>query len=107
MPLLTPAGTALSRAICAGFGQPGVVVEVEGIVSRPWASVTFAGERHALRLRLVGAEAGAAADVFLERLSEREFELPGHLVADIVLVARQRGADGERLTLEALTVEGD
>jgi hypothetical protein len=107
VPLLTPAGTALARVICAGFARSGVVVEVAGVASRPWASVTFAGERHVLRLRLVGAEAGAAADAFLDGLSECEFELRGHLVADIALVSRQRGADGERLTLEALTVEGD
>ena len=51
--------------------------------------------------------AAAAADALVEGLSEREFDLTGHVVADIALLSDERREDlGEvRLELEALTVE--
>lgn len=48
----------------------------------PWASITFAGTRHALVLSFDGAEAVAAGERFLAELPEHEFVIPGQLVAD-------------------------
>jgi hypothetical protein len=95
------AGEALRRALCATFAT------VEHHESRAWASVTFSGERHRLVLRLAGDGAAAEADRFLDGLAEREFALDGHILADIVLVADDRDAQGVRLTLEALTIAAD
>ena len=103
MAALTAAGAALARTVRAAFA--GGAVEVEAVDSRPWASVTFAGERHVLRLRVGGTRAREAADRFLDGLGVREFELRGHILADIALVSRRSGGDGERLVIEALTVE--
>ena len=100
------AGDALIRALRATFVTFGAAAIFEEIASRPWASATFSGARHRLRLRIEGEGAQAAADAFLDGLAEREFELAGHIVADIGLVEDLRG-DGVRLTLEALTVEVD
>lgn len=106
MPAMTAAGAALIRAIRAALAQSGGTVDVDGIDSRPWASATFSGEHHFLRLRVGGRDAGAAADAFLDGLDEREFGLGAHVVADIALVSRRLDGAYERLALEALTVEG-
>ena len=105
MAALSAAGAALARAVRAELAGGGVEVAVEAVASRPWASATFAGERHVLRLRVGGTGAAAAVDRFLDGLGEREFELRGHILADIAAVSRRSGGDGERLELEALTVE--
>ena len=96
------AADALQQALRAGFAGTATVEELE---SRSWASITFSGERHRLRLRLEGECAAAAADEFLDGLAEREFDLPGHVLADIALVSDEREEAQVRLTLEALTVE--
>ena len=67
----------------------------------------FAGARHQLRVALEGAGAvGAAAD-FLHALPQLELAIPGYIVADIALVAEERGDGGDyaSLELEALTIE--
>ena len=99
-------GDELARALCATIATMcGVAVEAR--TSRGWASATFSGQRHALRLRLDGPAATAAADRLLGGLDEREFALDGHILADIAPVLDERAADGRRvrLELEALTVE--
>jgi hypothetical protein len=90
------AADELKRVVCAGGA-------VEALTSRPWASVTFSGERHEFVLRLPLA----AASAFLDGLEAREFALRDHILADIALVAAERDDVGARLTLEALTVEAD
>ena len=54
---------------------------------RPWASITFCGSRHTIALAFKGAEAIAAGERFLEALSEHEFEIPRHLVADAAVIS--------------------
>ena len=102
----TDAGAELRRVIGANFVNLGAAVTFEALTSRPWASITFAGERHKLTLCLPGPGAQAAVDAFLEGLEDREFALRGHVVADNEATGIQRAEDGQvRLTLEALTVE--
>ncbi|MFN3944719.1 MAG: hypothetical protein ACK4K7_07305 [Allosphingosinicella sp.] len=101
------AATALTRALARGFAALGEGYRLERIDSRPWASVTFSGARHRLVLRLAGAGAEQAADRFLDGLEEREFQLPGHYVADIARVSDARAGGVVRIEIEALTVEAD
>ena len=102
----TTAGAELKRALRRWFAGVGAAVTFEASASWPWASITFAGERHRLTLSLPGPGAQAAVDAFLDGLGEREFALRGHLLADIEAIGVARDADGQiRLTLEALTVE--
>jgi hypothetical protein len=78
---------------------------VEETRSRRWASVTFQGARHEIAFRVEGDGAEAAAGRFLSGLDARSFELRGHLVADLSLVAAERRPGLARIRLEALTVE--
>ena len=106
MKQMNDATTAFLRSICATFAT--FRMTIEEIRSRSWASATFAGARHELTFRIEGEGAGAAADRFLENLEAAEFELRGHILADIALVAEERIDGGwVRISLEALTVEDD
>ena len=103
-PPLTDAATALLHAIrvhfvhFAGFA-------IEEMSSRRWASVTFRGARHELAFRLEGEGAEAEAGRFLSGLEARGFELRGHLLANLSLLAEERRPGWARIRLEALTVE--
>ena len=102
----TRAGAELKRALRVNFVNFGAPVTFDPVASRPWASITFAGERHRLTLCLPGPGAQAAVDTFLDGLADRDFALRGHVLADIEVTGIERDADGQlRLTLEALTVE--
>lgn len=84
-------------------------VTVDSLTARPWASITFSGARHRLRISFNGPGAvGAAADV-LQRLENLEIDVPGLLLADLALLADSRSDDGTRawLDLEALTIDDE
>lgn len=97
------AARPLARAICATFAESVGPHAVE-TTSEEWASITFSGERHRLAVRLTGAGAPAAVDAFLHGIEEREFTLPGHIVADVALVSVQLEAEAVTLVLEVLTI---
>lgn len=73
--------------------------------SREWASATFVGARHRFALTISGPKPSEAATRFADGLDAMEFEIPGHLVADIVVVERSDRSVGTAMTIEALTVE--
>jgi len=104
---MTNATTALIDAISVNF----VNFAVEDIRSRSWASATFSGVRHEITFTTQGEGAEAEAELFLDGLAEREFDLCDHILADIALVSRTSmpGPDGPlvRIDLEALTIEED
>ncbi len=100
----TDATTALLRALRSAFDSVNFV-NFERVQSREWASITFTGARHEVTIRLDGEGAEAAADRFAAGLDATEFRLRGHILADIVLVGRERTEHGVHLQLEALTVE--
>lgn len=103
---MSDATSALLRSLnfmnFAGF-------HVEEIKSRSWASATFTGVRHQIGFRLEGLGADEAADTFLAALEEREFNLPGHILADIAPISTLRRESSEdpvvRIGVEALTIE--
>jgi len=66
-----------------------------------WASATFTGARHHFVLALDPKDEWWRYAAF----EEREFDVPGHIVADIAFVAHERNPTECRLTIEALTVE--
>lgn len=94
---------ALRRALTTAFAEAMVNANIGNIRSDGWASATFTGMRHELGLRL----SGSGVDAFIAGIGEREFDLPGHILIDIV--ATEIGRDGEDrlVTLEALTVAAD
>ncbi|WP_197277055.1 hypothetical protein [Sphingomonas profundi] len=95
------AQTLLLRALCPP-GMPAPTLRLAH--SEAWASATFAGARHRFEFDTV---APARADAFAAALGDREFALPGHLVADIAVTGRTANAAGVALTIEALTVENE
>ena len=100
------AADQLVRLLGAELERLGASVQVEAMESRSWASITFAGARHRLGLRLEGEKAAPAADAFLAGLADQDVELRGHLLADLSLLEDERVDGGPvRLSLEALTVE--
>ena len=100
---MSDATTALLRAISVNFVNLRPVIEA--IRSRDWASATFLGARHELTFRIEGDGADAAADTFLRDLTEREFDLRGHVLIDIAALGSESLPDGVRLSVEALTME--
>ncbi len=54
---------------------------------KPWASITFEGDRHTVDLAFIGTPAIAAGETFIAELAEFEFAIPGIIVADASIVA--------------------
>ena len=73
------AAEALRRALVAAFASDRIIADIAAVRSTPWASVTFTGVRHELSMRL----SGPRADELITGLSERELDLPGHILIDI------------------------
>jgi len=48
----------------------------------PWASITFSGKRHSLRILYDGVIAAEAGEDMIAALPDHEFTIPGQLVAD-------------------------
>jgi hypothetical protein len=73
--------------------------------ARPWASITFSGQRHRFAIHFGGPEAAAMARFMARTIACDEFDIGGHLVADIV-ASQPVEKDGEMVVeIEALTVE--
>lgn len=104
---MSPAAASLVRALLARAGIDRNRILLSDICSTPWHSLTFAGERHRIDLRVPGPGAGAVARLLTHGLDEAEFVIPGQIVADIAVQgAMFEHPDGSvSLTIEALTVE--
>lgn len=76
-----------------------------------WASATFNGARHNFSLAVSGTGAADIAAKMQAEIGEAEFDLTGHLVADILVTARRTDWHVSppviRIEVEALTVESD
>lgn len=96
------AETLLRRALEAQAEAAGCPVTlVESDWSR-WASATFTGARHLLRL---AAPPSPALDAWIARLPEADLRLRRHLVADLAVEHVRRTEDRVTISLEVLTVE--
>ncbi|MGJ3649517.1 hypothetical protein ACLB0R_13725 [Sphingomonas sp. GlSt437] len=96
------AGALLIRAIEADARRRGIAAVVSAATAKRWASATFNGMRHELILMLSGTP---TTENWLAGLPEAEFNLPGHLVADLAIDATRRDGTALIATLAALTVE--
>ena len=94
----------LLRAVREKAERDGLA-EIVATRSEAWASATFRGARHSLSLQLDGDGAEDRATRLGETLDAMEFRLPGHLVADIALIARRSNPHGVSVEIEALTLE--
>lgn len=100
-------GKALARLLCATFATFGGDVRIEQLGRNDWASVTFSGTQHRLRVVLDGAGAAGAGADFLQQMGEIDLPIPGHIIADVGLLAEGRNDAGDHaeLELEILTIE--
>jgi hypothetical protein len=102
---ISEGGARLGQAIAADLAAYGCAVQITPLSRRDWASATFAGERVRFGLYLSGVGATAAADALVGDLPEREFDLGGAFVAEIVAVLDERTTNAVRLIIEALIVD--
>jgi hypothetical protein len=99
------AATGLLRSLIARGDIEKDKILLTSFESSDWHSLTFSGERHEISLRLIGADATAAAQRLLANIADAEWRIPGSIVADIGLDERADGEDGSvALRLEALTI---
>ncbi len=103
---MSRAATGLLRALLERIGDQADRILLSAVESVDWQSLTFAGERHLLMLRVPGPDAEEIARGFTSGIEEAEFAILGHIVADIALAAEPvRAADGSvTLKIEALTI---
>lgn len=90
----------LREAVLAICGGAGTILTHE---ERAWASITFAGKRHALVLKFEGWEQVLAGELLIQHLPDHEFTIPGQLVADATItVVDHRFGPVETLTVTAV-----
>ena len=102
---LSGAAAQLLRCLMARIGLDPDRILIGRFHSVDWQSLTFTGERHELSLRLVGPDSDQALARLRDGLGDAEWQLSGHVVADILIVGQEKSGDGSILVdLEALTL---
>ena len=103
---MSPAAAALLRALLARAGLDRSRILLTEFRSTDWQSLTFVGERHEIRLRILPPDSEMIAIRLAEGLEDAELEVTGHFVADIAIVERTplRPDGSIEFTIEALTV---
>ena len=103
---MSPAAAGLLRALLARAGVDRNRILLSDFRSTDWNSLTFAGERHEITLRIPGPGAALPVTWLVGGLEEADFTIPGQIVADIALIRPPSDqADGSILVeIEALTV---
>lgn len=102
---LSPVANMLMRSLLQRAGLDPSLVYVSKFQSVDWQSLTFTGERHEFCLRFLPPSALEGVARLREGLGECEWSLPGHVVADILIVGERTEVDGSILVeVEALTL---
>lgn len=103
---MSPAASALLRALVARSGAPRDRILLTNSQSVDWQSLTFAGERHMIELRIAGPHSCAFAERLAHGLEDADFVIPGQVVCDIATIGEpEPQPDGSTiLAIEALTV---
>ena len=104
---MSPAASGLLRALIARAAVPRDRILLTDVQSIDWQSLTFVGERHRLELRVAGPQSGETVDRLRTGLEDAEFDICGHVVADVAIIGEPvRASDGSTtLVVEALTIE--
>ncbi|MBW6529017.1 hypothetical protein KZ813_19435 [Sphingomonas sp. RHCKR7] len=91
----------LQRALARSAARAGASVAIERHRAVAWHSATFAGDRHELVLE---GRSDPRLDAWLDALDADSVALPGHVLADLRVVARDSDARATRARLEGVTV---
>jgi hypothetical protein len=103
---MSVAAAGLLRSLLARAGVSHNRILLIESRSTEWQSLTFAGERHEMCLRVPGPDASEIVASVTSGLEDAEFSIPGQIVADIGLAKPlRRESDGSiTIELEALTI---
>ena len=106
---MSASASAVLRVLVGRSGAPRDRILLSDVQSVDWQSLTFAGERHEIDLRVRGPNSREIIDRMCHRLEDAEFSIPGVIVADIGIAGEIRsGFDrSTTVTVEALTVLED
>ncbi|HVM37110.1 MAG TPA: hypothetical protein VM265_01795 [Sphingomicrobium sp.] len=103
---MSRAASGLLRALLARVPGASDRILLSQASSQDWRSLTLEGERHTFCFRIGGDDPARLLTKLTDGLEDAEFNVPGQIVADIVVTAVSGpdvdGALG--LTIEALTV---
>lgn len=104
---MSAAASALLRELIARAGVPQNRILLTDVRSIDWQSLTFIGERHELHLRIAPPRSADIGRRMCENLEDADFNIPGHIVADVAVRAGpEKSVDGSTLlTVEALTIQ--
>lgn len=80
-------------------------LSLEGSDSTSWQSLLFDGGRHRIEIRLGGDRVDAAIEALSDEIATPDFEIPGHLVAEINIIGIDRDAGDAVVRLDALTIQ--
>lgn len=102
---MSAAAAELLRALMARTGLNPDDIIIGRFHSVDWQSLTFTGERHELSLQLAGPDPEGALAVLRDGMAEAEWQLKGHVIADILIVGEKASRDGSiTIAIEALTL---
>jgi hypothetical protein len=103
---MSQAATGLLRALISRAAVPRDRILLSEWCSTDWQSLTFAGERHSISLRIAGPHSGAVAKRMTTGLEDADFVIPGQIVADITMIGEPKLAEdgATEVSLEALTI---
>ena len=103
---MSQAAGCLVRVLIARAGVERNRILLTDVESVDWQSLTLAGERHQIALRVTGLDSADVARRMCAGLEDAEFSIPGLIVADIGVVGTpRRDPDGATaVMIEALTV---
>jgi hypothetical protein len=106
---MSAAASGLLRTLISRAGVPRDRILLMDAESVDWRSLTFAGERHRLELRIAGADSFSVMEQMCAGLEDCEFSISGVVVADVALAGSPtRSPDGSTCcTFEALTLADD
>jgi hypothetical protein len=104
--VMSRAASGLLRALLERAGEYRDRILLSEIQSVDWQSLTLAGERHMITLRVPGPRAELIVDRLIYGIEDAEFSIPGQILADIAVAGMPTRAPGGSVTLaiEALTV---
>jgi len=89
------------RALCASARHAGAPITIASHAAREWRSATFNGQRHVVE---ASGTRGDALDAWLSALADADLSVPGHMVAELRIGARDHAGANARFRLEGVTV---
>jgi hypothetical protein len=104
---LSPAAAGLLRSLLARSPEDRDRILLIDSRSIDWQSLTFVGERHEMRFRIMGPNAEDIFSRLTGDLSDSEFAMPRRIVADVAVFGPPTcESDGSiSFAIEALTID--